>query len=76
MKLFSLKSKQFKDDRELRSLGNAPFDSLQSRKFNIFKEDKFTKERSCKHLVGDDHKEKTTFFLLHSANENTSWFIK
>ena len=75
MKLFPLRSKYSNEDRELRSLGNAPSNRLQPLIFKFLKEYKPEKEGSHNPSVGDEWKEKTRFLdldfpPLHLANDN------
>ena len=77
MKLFRLRSKFSNEDRELRSMGNAPSNRLQSLKFNSFKEYKPDKRGSRNgSSVGDERKDKTRFNdldspPLHPSNDNS-----
>ena len=58
MKLFRLRSKLSNEDRELRSMGNALSNRLQSLKFNFVKEDKPDKRGSRNgSSVGDERKD-------------------
>ena len=76
MKLFRLRSNHSNEDRELRSMGNAPSNRLQSLKFKFFKEYKPDKRGSRNgSSVGDEPKEKARFHdldshPLHPANDN------
>ncbi|CBI39351.3 unnamed protein product, partial [Vitis vinifera] len=75
MKLFLSRYKFSNEDKELRSVGSAPSNRLQSLKFKLFKEYKPERKGSHNPSVGDEWKEKTRFLdldfpPLHLANDN------
>ena len=81
MKLFLSRYKFFNEDKELRSLGSAPSNRLQSLKFKLLKEYKPEKKGSWNDGAGDKRKEKIRFLdldppPLHPAKDNAWRFVK
>ena len=80
MKLFLSRYKFSNEDKELRSVGSAPSNRLQSLKFKLFKEYKPERKGSCNGAAGDERKEIRFLDLdpppLHPAKDNASRFVK
>ena len=74
MKLFLSRYKFSNEDKELRSLGSAPSNRLQSLKFKLFKEYKPERKGSCNGAAGEERKEIRLLDLdpppLHPAKDN------